>query len=243
MSFSRTFPELLTGDALDAAIRGIGLRLGATNAGANVHADIELTLVSAVEASLPTGYRTLGVVTAWLEVHHAHVNVPRLLRLVDGGELPPVARAYWAAIGAWLGQRDKRWQTLARVYSGPRVTLEDPEITAMQIDRLGEDPRFTGTPLRVHAKLLRSRGADVDTPTQLATRHPGYLRRVQFGANHRADVWTALEVDPEATPAEVARRVGCAYETARSVAQDFHMVSDVARARFPATPLAGIPRK
>lgn len=154
-----------------------------------------------------------------------------------------VARAYWAAVGAWLGQRDKRWQTLARVYSGPPVTLEDPEITAMQIARVGEDPRFAGTPLRIHAKLLRSRSADVDTPTQLAARHPGYLRRVQFGANHRADVWTALDADPDATPAEVARRVGCAYETARNIAQDFHIVSDVARARFPAAALAGIPRK
>lgn len=243
MSFSRTSPELLTGDALDAAIRGIGLRLGPASAASSVPTDIELTLVSAVEDSLPTDYRTLGVIAAWLEVHHAHVNVPRLLRLVGRGELTPVARAYWASVGAWLGRRDKRWQTLARVYSGPRVSLEDPEITAMQIARVGEDPRFAGTPLRIHAKLLRSRSSDVDTPTQLAARHPGYLRRVQFGPNHRADVWTALDVDPSATPAEVARRVGCAYETARSIAQDFHIVSDVAQASFPATPLAGIPRK
>ena len=45
--------------------------------------------------ALPTGYRTLGVVTAWLDMRHLHVNVPRLLRLVDRAELSPVARAYW----------------------------------------------------------------------------------------------------------------------------------------------------
>ncbi len=75
--------------------------------------------------------------------------------------------------------------------------------------------------LRVHAKLLRSRLADVDDAVQLASRHPVYLKRLQLGPTYRADVWAALDDEPTATPAAIARRVGCAYETARAVADDW----------------------
>src|SRR4051812_5675081 len=95
------------------------------------------------------------------------------------------------------------------------------EVTALQLKRVGPDPRFEHSSLQVHAKLLRSRPDDVESSVQLAVRHPVYLRRVQLGANYRADVWAALDRDPTATVASVARRAGCAYETARIVAEDW----------------------
>ena len=36
-----------------------------------------------------------------------------------------------------------------------------------------------------------------------------------------AELWAALDAQPDASAAEVARLVGCAYETTRSVAEDF----------------------
>jgi hypothetical protein len=115
------------------------------------------------------------------------------------------------------------------LYRGPALALDDEEITELQIKRVGEDPRFAGSALRVHAKLLRSRAADVDDSVQLAGRHRGYLRRLQLGANYRADVWAALDADADATAAEVARRVGCAYETARGVVEDYRVVMAAGR--------------
>jgi hypothetical protein len=137
------------------------MRVGSTRASRDP-ADIEVTLASAFEQALPRDYRLLGVIVAWLEEHHARVNVPRLGRVMKrsaaGG---PFVLAFWAAIGHWLGAQDARWRALERLYVGETLDLDDAEITAIQLQRAGVDPRFAGSPLRVHAKLLRSRAADV----------------------------------------------------------------------------------
>lgn len=198
----------------------IGLRTGSLARGAEP-ADIEVTLASAVVSAMPHDYRLLGVIFAWLEVHHGRVNVPRLGRLLARMDASALVRAFWAAAGTWLGRTDARWRVLVRTYRGARLDLDDSEVTRVQLARVGLDPRFEGTALRVHAKLLRSRAADVDDAVQLASRHPGYLRRVQLGPTYRADVWAALDREPKASAADIARRVGCAYETARSVAEDW----------------------
>lgn len=229
MSFSRSTPTKLRGDALYDAMRGVGLRLGAPSA--RTPSDLELTMVSAAAQALPRDYRVLGVMVAWLEVHGARVNVPRLLRFAQELCETPLERAWWAAIGAWLGREDARWRTLMRLHEGAPLDLDDTEVTALQIQRGGEDPRFTGTALRVYAKLLRSRVEDVDPPALLASRHPLYLRRVQLGANYRADVWAALDQTPHATPAEIARTVGCAYATALAVVHDWRLAREASGPR------------
>jgi hypothetical protein len=221
MPFSRTLPSLPSVD-LFAALRSIGFRIG-TAKPSRKSADIEVTLCAAVETALPHDYRLLGLIVAWLEAHHARVNVPRLGRIVRQSKTKPV-RAFWSAMGTWLSATDSRWRAIERLYRGDPIALEDPEITAIQLQRVGSDPRFNGSALRVHAKLLRSRAADVDTPEQLAARHSQYRKRLELGANYRADVWAALEQNPLATPAQIARGVGCAYETARTVTEDFRVL-------------------
>ena len=124
MSFSRSTPPLLQSGALDASLRGIGMRLGSRGQ-APVAADLEVTLVSGTQRSLPSDYRALGVLVAWLEVHQARVNVPRLLRLVRDASKTPLERAWWASIGSWLGQEDVRWKRMTRVYDGPALDLDD----------------------------------------------------------------------------------------------------------------------
>lgn len=221
MSFSRTIPTLLAGRELQEALRSVGLRIGPPIVAAEP-ADIEVTLLSAVVSALPHDFRLLGVIVGWLELHHGRVNVPRLGRLLGSTSTSVLVRGFWAAMGTWLGQTDARFRVLSRLYRGRRLDLDDPEVTALQLARVGPDRRFEGTVLRVHARLLRARPVDVDDAVQLASRHPGYLRRVQLGPSYRADVWAALDHDPNATVAEIARRVGCAYETARSVAADWN---------------------
>jgi hypothetical protein len=223
MPFSRTQPARTSVKTLNAALRSIGLRVGPTRRSA-APADIELTLASAVEQAMPRDYRLLGVIVAWLEEHRARVNVPRLGRIIERSPAAASVHAFWAAMGKWLGANDPRWRAIERVYHGEPLDLDDAEVTAIQLQRVGSDPRFEGSALRVHAKLLRSRAEDVDTSEQLAARHPLYRKRLELGANYRADVWYALECKPAATPAEIARLVGCAYETARSVTEDFRLL-------------------
>jgi hypothetical protein len=230
MPFSRREPEFLEPASLDAALRDIGVRLRrAGGAAETVEADIERTLVSGARAALPLDFRLLGLLVAWLEVHHKHVNVPKLLRLARA-DVRPIARAWWSAVGAWLGRQDARWKALTTLYRGEPLDLDDPEVTVLQLRRVGADARFAGTTLRVAQKLLRARHSDVEDPVLLASRHRLYRKRVEFGANYRADVWAALDGQPDATAAEVARKVGCAYETARAVAEDWHLARAAARA-------------
>jgi hypothetical protein len=223
MPFSRKHPKPPEAASLNAALRSIGMRIGSMPA-SRAPADIESTLVASVEKALPHDFRLLGVIVAWLEAHHARVKVPRLGRFVKRGSSASVVCAFWAAMGHWLGQTDARWRALERLHRGAPIDLDDPEVTALQLGRSGADRRFAESALRVYANLLRSRAADVDTSEQLAARHSQYRKRLELGANYRADVWCALERNPTATAAEIARIVGCAYETARAVVEDFRVL-------------------
>jgi hypothetical protein len=223
MAFSRPRLDLLADSSLDGCLRGCGLRVGKF-VPATRFADLELTLASAARQGLPSEYRLLGVLAAWLAVHHCRVNVPRLGRLIRQSEPSVLESAWWATVGGWLGAHDLRWKALLHLYSGPRLGLEgDDEITDLMIQRHGEDRRFEAGPLRVHSKLLRSRLQDVDTPEQLVRRHATYRARVIHGTNHRADIWAELDRDADRPVAEVARAVGCAYESARSIVGDWRL--------------------
>lgn len=231
MAYSRPSLVLLSGRPLTDALRGCGLRLGrATPA---EHPDIELTLASAARAALPSDYRLLGVLTQWLGTHRARVNVPRLGRIVRQSDPSEREAAWWSAVARWLGVGDSRWRSLGRLYTGPALALEgDPVIAEMMVARHGPDPRFDGSPLLVHAKLLRSRAADVASPEELIVQHAGYRSRLLHGPNYRADVWAELDRDAERPITEVARAVGCAYETARSVAEDWRLFAKAAEEGF-----------
>ena len=228
MAFFRTTPALLRGNALEAALRSCGLRLGPRRRWVEP-ADIELTLVSLAADSMPSGYRSWGVLCAWLEQHSRRVNVPKLLRIVRLTASDELLLAWWAAIGHWLGRSDARWRALTRLSDARGLSPEgDDELTRLSIARHGHDPRFAGGPLAVHSRLLRSRPQDVDPPSSLLKRHPTYRQRVIQGPNYRADIWAQLEHDSSLSPSELARISASTYETARGVAIDYRLVSSVA---------------
>ena len=119
--------------------------------------------------------------------------------------------------------KDLRLARLANLHNGPPFDLL-PVGTDFQIARRGEDERFVGSSLRVPAGTLRDRAADVLSPEVLVRRHAGYRNRVIMGPTWRADVWTALEEEPEVGVAEAARRAGCSFATAWQVVQDFRLL-------------------
>lgn len=139
----------------------------------------------------------------------------------------PRIRAYWSAVARWLG-KDRRFARLLALHEGPALDLL-PVGTDFQIGRLGEDPRFAGSALRVPAETLRDRAADVLTPEALVRLHPGYRNRVRMGPTWRADVWTALERAPDLSAAEAARKVGCSFAAAWQVVQDFGLLRSARR--------------
>ncbi len=201
---------------------GVGMNFGGTP---NVWAPIEDTLVHASALGMDDDdLRVLAVLTTWLGVHHARLNADRLLRAVSQDNSERV-RGYWSAIGQWLSH-DRRFARLSKLHSGTRVDLLHVG-TNFQVARNGEDERFAGTALRAPATTLRDRPADVLAPAVLARRHAGYRNRVLLGPTWRADVWTALERDPDLSAAEAARQARCGFATAWQAVADFRLVQGV----------------
>jgi hypothetical protein len=230
MAFSRERGESMPAPAvLTARMVGIGMNFAAAS---EPDAAIESTLVHASVIGTDGGdLRVLAVLTTWLGIHHAHVNADRLVRLVgdlqgarDGG--PTLTRAYWSAIGSWLA-KDRRFARLT-MPEQERVDLL-PTGTAFQLQRRGEDERFTGSALRVPKGTLRDRADDVLPPEILVGRHAGYRNRVLMGPSFRADVWTVLERTPDLSIADLARKAACSFATAWQVAQDFRLLRAPAR--------------
>lgn len=218
--------RLLQGEDLTAALIGIGMSFEAAalpedRPGTQHDPNIEDTLLAAsVEALEHHDLRLLAVLTTWLRVHHARVNADRLLRLVETQHELRV-RAFWAAVGRWLGtdRKDHRFSRFTGLYAGPRLDLL-PVGTEFHLERVGEDSRFAGGPLRVPANVLRDRDADVFTPAELAQRHTTYRWRVLMGPSYRADMWAALDRDASLPAAELARRAYGSFATAWQVKRD-----------------------
>jgi hypothetical protein len=177
-------------------------------------------LAASVEGIERDDLRILSLLMTWLRVHHRWINADRLRRAVLADSQPRV-RAFWAAAGAWLSGtlKDRRFSRLITAYRGPRLDLLGTG-TEFHVARVGEDPRFSGGPLRVPANVLRDREGDVLPPAALASRHSAYRRRVLMGPTYRADMWAALDVEPDLPPAALARRAYGSFATAWQVKQD-----------------------
>lgn len=237
MSFSRHSPALLGQAELGAAMRGIGMRLGEVGASVDAEAQIELTLVSAVHDALEGArrmpdFRVLGVVVVWLARHGDRLNVRHLNWLLEQQDLPPRTAAFWAAIGNWQGRQDARFRVLAKLYQGEAIPVVSD--AAARVAYRGADARFDGGPLIVPEGLLRERLEDVDTPESLSTSHAVYRARVLYGPTYRADLLTAVQAELDAgrgppTPVELARRISCAYGTAKQVLDDVRLAGSPRR--------------
>jgi hypothetical protein len=233
MAFSRTVSADAAppADELTARLVGIGMTFAAEP---RIDADIESTLLHASEVGMVEGdLRVLSVLTTWMGVHHTRVNADRLVRLA-GEHVADRVRAYWSAVGVWLG-KDRRLARLMKAYRGEPVDLL-PTGNAFQLARRGADERFAGSKLRVPRGTLRDRPDDVLTPEALVRRHAGYRNRVLIGPTWRADVWTVLEREPDLAVAEAARRASCSFATAWQTAQDFRMLRQARRGPTSAKP-------
>ncbi|MCP4502724.1 MAG: hypothetical protein GY822_22490 [Deltaproteobacteria bacterium] len=213
-------------DVVTTQMVGIGMNFAAKS---EPNANIEDTLIYASELGMDEGdLRVLSVLTTWINVHHAHINADRLVRVLLQHPSTRV-QAYWSAVASSLKktQNDRRFIKLVLMQKNnvndDKVDLL-PVGSIFQIARRGEDVRFAGSNLRVPAGTLRDRDVDVLAPGELAQIHRGYRNRIHLGPTWRADVWTVLELTPDLSVAEAARRAYCSFATAWQVAQDFRLL-------------------
>jgi hypothetical protein len=214
-----------SGDALTANLVGIGMLVGGEG---SRDPNIEDTLVAAsVEGLERDDLRVLAVLVTWFGIHAAHVNADRLTQLVALQESKR-ARAFWSAL-ARRRAADRRFTRLARAYRGPRLDLLSTG-TEFQVARHGEDSRFAGTKLRVPANVLRDRPVDVLQPAELARAHAAYRWRLVIGPTYRADMWAALERQPDLSAAALARATYGSFATAWQVRRDFTVWTEASSA-------------
>lgn len=222
MVFRRTFASMgqPSVDVLTHDLVGIGMNFAARPAR---DPNIEDTLLYAsADAIEKPDLRTLAVLVTWFGVHSCWLNVDRLTHLVSEQSSERL-RALWSALAHWQ-EKDRRFVRLSKLYTGPQQDLLHLE-TEYQIKRHGEDPRFKGSVLRVPANVLRDRAADVLSPADLAKRHRAYHYRVMIGPSYRADMWAALERNPELSTAELARKTYGSFATAWRVKREFAVLA------------------
>lgn len=221
MSFKRlTAPAVFkTGADLTSDLVGIGVLLSsrATN-----NPNIEDTLLAASHEGMKGDYRTLALIVDWLDIHLPFVNADRLLRALKSTDDKRVL-AFWIAT-AQRHKGDRRFASLVRKLKGKQVVLI-PEQGDFLLKRHGPDPRFEKTCLKVPNLALRSRPRDIMDPRQLARVHVTYRYRVMMGPSYRADMWAQLEMHPNLTAAELARRCYGSFATAWKVIQDRKVVA------------------
>ncbi len=216
---------------------GIGMRFAAAPA---PNPNIEDTLLFAsIEAMENQDLRVLAILVTWLGVHAPWVNADRLTKITASQESDRL-RALWSALARWQ-QKDRRFARLARIYTSERLDLL-PVGTDFQVQRHGEDPRFTGSALRVPANVLRDRATDVDAPAELARHHHGYRCRVTIGPTYRADMWAALEDNPTLSAAALARTTYGSFATAWHVRRDFAILAAAGASVLPRRESSGRPR-
>lgn len=150
---------------------GIGMRFVGD---ADRTAPIEATLVAAsAEGMDREDLRVLSVLTTWVDVHSACVDVRRLLRALT--DQSARVQLFWSAIAHWQ-KADPRWARVEGIHCGERVDLLEGAEFLLRRD--GEDRRFAGGPMRVPSKTLRNGRSDVSAPQYLARHHRGYRRRL-----------------------------------------------------------------
>ena len=201
-----------------ALLAGIGCNLTVSS---HQNADIEFTLCKAsVESLSHLDFRILSLLVQWVGIHSPYVNVPRLIRFLK--DETEQTKLFWQSIGQWK-QPNRKWKkTLHLINNNNRFDLL-PVGTDFQIQRKGEDERFTQTQMRVPKGLLREREGDVLSIQQMINYHRTYRNRVKFGVCLRADLWSVLEEYPDMLPATLAKQVGCAFASAWEVKQDFEI--------------------
>jgi hypothetical protein len=215
--------NFLTGSKLNKALIGIGMCFAGKG---QRNPNIENTLIAASIAAMEdSDYRLLSVLTYWIGIHFPWINADRLYRILKTIESGKVI-CYWSAIGTWLSS-DRRFLKFQKLYKGKILDLLETG-TDFQISRHGEDERFTGSKLRVPANLLRARESDVLQPSQLSRVHNIYRHRILQGPTYRADMWAIIELFPELSAADLARRTYGSFATAWKVKHDWEILNATA---------------
>ena len=176
----------------------------------NFSADPEKALVESI-VFLSEDIKTLKLVLSWLQNYEDLLHLERLKALL---KIAPMTTKAWLGGIAQFGSA-KRWAPIIRDLEGIQLKeVEKNEFTNLQIKRLGADPNFKKYGIKIPIIDLTGLEKKLLSREHVLENHFWLRLRVLFGANWRADIAWQMYLDPNQTPYQVAKTLGCNAETA-----------------------------
>ncbi len=201
---------------------GIGIEL--TGERGNRSADIERTLLAATSYADSSERRILGLLASWILLHANVVCVGKLKRIMEHEGLgdPQVVSAL-----SFLAVENKNheWKILCKEYPTRFLWGEEGTKAALKFQK--PVASFAKAGLFLPEKALRIEDRYIVPIAALAKLHLQVKLRLLFGANIRADA--AFYISKGISGAsELMRAIGCSYEPAHRILEDFRKAGGVA---------------
>lgn len=177
----------------------------------NFLSDPEKSLIDSIEI-VSQDTKALKLVLCWLSNYEDLLHIERLKALI---RISPITTKAWiGGIASFMGA-NKRWATILREVEGIRIKVKRMnDLESLQVKRLGLDPNFKK--YGIHLPSFDMEGMEKKLLNrEYVLRNHFWLRlRAMFGANWRADIVWQMYLNPDQTPYQVAKTLGCNTETA-----------------------------
>ncbi len=182
--------------------------------------DLERTLHAAA-LEIPKDSRLLSLLCSWVSVHGDRVIVEKLMRLQKKTEAPWLSAISQVALN--LGYH--KWKRLVRKQKA-ETFLIDRDLALSGIRLKGEETGMRKLNFLTPKGSIRIREKDALSIRELAKINRQYRNRLIFGAAIRSDIITAIEQGIP-TPYSIAKAIGCSYEPAHRVFNEYKLVQDL----------------
>lgn len=151
----------------------------------------------------------------------SRVRIPSLTpekRAVGRRGWLPVAELSWlGGMAAHAAVFDRRWRVVTKAVRqrlGPGIQrLQSSDLDLLVAERKGRDEHFEAYGLLI-PRVFPARQAKLLKREATLRQHPWLRLRALFGANWRADIVWHMIRQPELTPYQISRKLGCNTETA-----------------------------
>ena len=219
----------MTGSELTQRLKLIGFRFGEFRRPMvrrrKLFIDIEETLIVAA-SEVPRDPRLFSSLLTWFEIHGDYVLFDKLQKRLRkfGNQNATIWTNAVLIHAAHKGfHQAKRW-----IYSSKEpVFLYPEEVTRSAIELKGAIQYFEEMNYLIPEGSIRIRESDVFTREELLKDNRQYRNRYLYGASWRADIITAIEFGMT-SPNEISKRLGCSYEPAHRVWNEYRMVKKAA---------------
>lgn len=207
---------------LDHKLSFIGIQLasGMNISLKNEWIDIEKTLFEA-SLDVPNDTRLFSLLCSWVVVHGDHVIVEKLMKLQKKQN-----SAWLVAIAiVALNHGFHKWKRLIKKQN-QEIFLIDQDLAHSSIKLKGEEEGMRKQNFLIPKGSVRIRERDALSIKELAKTNLQYRNRLIYGSNIRADIITAIEFGMP-TPYAIAKAVGCSYEPAHRIFDEYRLVLDL----------------